>query len=106
MTARPGERDWNLSEDLRPLEETAGLPTRNLLGWARATTLTKDQVVFLESADIMEDQFASKFEQFQYNVNLFEKVSFALSKTEEKVKIAPMTKKTSGFISPSLLDVR
>lgn len=54
----------------------------------------------------MEDQFASKFEQFQYNVNLFEKVSFALSKTEEKVKIAPMTKKTSGFISPSLLDVR
>ncbi|CAG5000804.1 unnamed protein product [Parnassius apollo] len=54
ITATPGNRDWDLTQDIRP---AAGLPTRNLLVWARAATLTNDQVAFLESADVMEDQF-------------------------------------------------
>ncbi|CAH0730224.1 unnamed protein product, partial [Brenthis ino] len=79
ITTTPGVREWNLPTTLRPVEEGAGTPTRNCLGWARAATLTNDQLAFLESANIMEDAFPTKFPRFQYNVDLFEKVSLALS---------------------------
>ncbi|XP_064075458.1 uncharacterized protein LOC135194209 [Vanessa tameamea] len=95
ITALPGIRDWNLPEDIRPAEKGAGLPTRNCLGWARAATLTNDQVDFIESTGIMEDVFPSKFRCFRYNVDLFEKISLALTKTEEKIKITPQTRKNA-----------
>lgn len=60
VTAVSGVRDWNLKDTLKPTEASAGLPTRNCLGWARAATLTNDQVSFLEGAGIMEDQFPTK----------------------------------------------
>lgn len=95
VTATPGVRDWNLPQNLRPEEEGAGLPTRNCLGWASAATLTHDQVAFIESANIMEDAFPSKYTRFRYNVDLYEKVSLALSKTEDKIKLNPQTKKNA-----------
>ncbi|CAH0725564.1 unnamed protein product, partial [Brenthis ino] len=95
VTATPGIKEWNLPAALRPDEPGAGHPTRNCLGWARAATLTSDQVAFLESANIMEDAFPVKFQKFQYNVDLFEKVSLALSRTEEKIKLAPQVKKSA-----------
>lgn len=81
VTLVPGVREWNLPTNLRPAETNAGSPTRNCLGWARASTLTSDQLAFLESANIMEDSFPTKFPRFQYNVDLFEKISLALTKT-------------------------
>jgi hypothetical protein len=36
--------DWDLPIQLRPIEAACGLPTANLLGWARATTLTSEQL--------------------------------------------------------------
>ncbi|CAH0723159.1 unnamed protein product, partial [Brenthis ino] len=95
VTVTPGVREWNLPARLVPAEEGAGTPTRNCLGWARAATLTSDQHAFLESANIMEDVFPTKFPKFQYSTDLFEKVSLALSKTEEKIKITPQIKKNS-----------
>ncbi|CAG4980476.1 unnamed protein product [Parnassius apollo] len=95
ITAVPGVCEWNLPEGLRSAEADAGNPTRNCLGWARASTLTNDQVAFLESANIMEDAFPVKFAQFQYNTDLFEKISLALSKTEQKIKLTPQTKKNA-----------
>ncbi|XP_062531764.1 uncharacterized protein LOC134201270 [Bombyx mori] len=95
VTSTPGVRDWNLPEALRPEEGGAGTPNRNCLGWARAATLTNDQVAFLESANVMEDAFPVKFSKFQYSTDLYEKVSLALSKTEEKIKIIPQTKKNA-----------
>lgn len=92
VTAIPGVREWNLPVPLRPVEAGAGTPTRNCLGWARAATLTNDQVAFLESANVMEDAFPAKFQKFQYSTDLFEKISLALSKTEEKIKISPQVK--------------
>lgn len=87
VTATPGVRDWNLPETLCPTKQGAGLPTMNCLGWA--ATLTNDQVAFIESANIMEDNFPTKFGRFQYNVDLYEKVSLALTKTEDKIKLNP-----------------
>lgn len=99
ITATPGVREWNLPERLRPVEAGAGTPTRNCLGWARAAMLTSDQVAFLEAANIMEDAFPVKFAQFQYNV-LFEKISLALTRTEEKIKNVPQTpKNTEGALA-------
>lgn len=43
----------------------------------------------------MEDAFPVKFQKFQYSVDLFEKVSLALNKTEEKIKLSPQVKKSS-----------
>lgn len=40
----------------------------------------------------MEDAFPAKFQKFQYSTDLFEKISLALSKTEEKIKISPQVK--------------
>ncbi|KAL4703586.1 hypothetical protein ACJJTC_003346 [Scirpophaga incertulas] len=95
VTAVPGVREWNLPVNLQPAEQGAGLPTRNCLGWARAATLTNDQVAFLESANVMENAFPVKFAQFQYSVDLFEKISLALNRTEEKIKLSPQTKKST-----------
>ncbi|XP_030755349.1 uncharacterized protein LOC115881811 isoform X2 [Sitophilus oryzae] len=48
--------NWNLPEDLVPLEGvSAGLPTVNCLGWAPATSLTLEQQRFLESAGVCRD---------------------------------------------------
>ncbi|CAH2064501.1 unnamed protein product, partial [Iphiclides podalirius] len=87
VTATPGTREWNLPVDQPKME--LGPPTHNCLGWARAATLTNDQVAFLESTNIMEDVFRTKCAQFQYCTDLFENISLAWSKTEEKIKIAP-----------------
>lgn len=95
VTATPGVRDWNLPVALRPTEEGAGFPLRNCLGQARAATLTNDQVAFIESANIMEDVFPTKFGKFQYNVDLYEKISLALIKTEDKIKLNPQVKKNA-----------
>lgn len=35
-------RVWNLPEAIRPEEVAAGLPTKNLIGWAPAVTLTTE----------------------------------------------------------------
>lgn len=43
----------------------------------------------------MEDVFPCKFNRFRYNVDLFEKVSLALAKTEDKIKINPQVKKNA-----------
>lgn len=43
----------------------------------------------------MDDNFPTKFAMFQYNVDLYEKVSLALTKTEKKIKLAPQTKKNA-----------
>ncbi|XP_068623830.1 uncharacterized protein [Battus philenor] len=95
VTGTPGGRDWNLPTALRPDGDGAGNPTRNCLGWARAATLTSDQVAFLESANIMEDAFPVKFSRFQYNTDLYEKISLALTRTDEKIKLAPQIKKST-----------
>lgn len=95
VTGTPGEREWNLPTALRPAGDGAGNPTRNCLGWARAATLTSDQVAFLESANVMEDAFPVKFARFQYSTDLYEKISLALTKTDEKIKLSPQVKKST-----------
>lgn len=46
--------NWDLPENLRPLEHGAGLPNRNLLGWWRAAKLTDDQTTAMEDALITQ----------------------------------------------------
>lgn len=100
VTGTPGVRDWNLPASLRPVDVAAGTPTRNCLGWARAATLTTDQVAFLESANIMEDSFPTKFRMFQYSTDLYEKISLALTKTDEKIKLVQQVPKgTEGALA-------
>lgn len=100
VTATPGLREWDLPANLKPAEAGAGTPTRNCLGWARAATLTTDQVAFLESTNVTDDAFPVKFRRFQYSTDLFEKVSLALNKTEDKVSIAPQVKSaTEGALA-------
>ncbi|KAL0276768.1 UNVERIFIED_CONTAM: hypothetical protein PYX00_004269 [Menopon gallinae] len=41
-TRQDGPLDWDLSEELRPEDQSATLPTANLLGWARAEVLTPE----------------------------------------------------------------
>lgn len=66
VTATPASpRDWQLPTALKPTEGEAGTPTRNLLGWTRAATLTNDQVAFLEGLNVTPDDFPRRFSQFR-----------------------------------------
>lgn len=91
------QRDWQLPVELVPEEQAAGVPTRNLLGWAKAAPLTNDQVAFLESVNITPEDFPSRFPQFAFNAELFEKVSLSVDRVAEKFKLVTQTPaSTSG----------
>lgn len=81
------DRNWNLPANLKPEERDAGSPTRNLLGWAPAITLTTEQRQLLESAGRVADDFKVDNRQFQFNRQLFERVSDFMKVTEQTVKL-------------------
>lgn len=51
------ERDWDLPEDLRPLDPHATMPTANLLCWSLADMLSAEQLSALEDAQFGEQDF-------------------------------------------------
>lgn len=58
------KRNWNVPANIAPEEDEAGLPTKNLLGWAPAVTLTNEQRQLLESAGLVGDEFNLQREHF------------------------------------------
>ena len=80
-------RNWNLSEAMRPQEVTAGLPTKNCLGWSQATILTPEQQRLLESAGVDIQGLHPTVTNFQLNRPLFEKVSDFLLIAEKTTKL-------------------
>lgn len=67
---------WDLPKDLRP--EEFGLPTKNLLGWSRATILSLEQRIVLEGAGVTEDDLGVTNQQFQLNKGSFEIVALPM----------------------------
>nr|XP_033341066.1 uncharacterized protein LOC117229026 [Megalopta genalis] len=116
-----GCRDWNVPEDIRPdpciisaqpargvmsrlpqREVTPGLPTANLLGWSRATTLSSDQRTHIEDAGITVDDFGGEG-RFLLNRVLIEKVHDALNNSFVKMKLGgSLCEKPMGSIVQSL----
>jgi hypothetical protein len=68
-----GDPVWDLPEELRSVEEDCGLPTKNLLGWNLATTLSSEQRMGLEGAGVSADDLEMTNQQFQLDKGLFEK---------------------------------
>ena len=69
LTGTPGVREWNLPPTLAPADAGAGTPTRNCLGWARAATLTNNQVAFLET-NIMETASSFRLNSHVFSTTL------------------------------------
>jgi hypothetical protein len=80
-------QNWNLPQDLIPAEEDAGLPTKNLLGWSSATTLTTEQRVLLEGANVREDDFGATNPRFMMNKPLFESIADRVRILDRVVKL-------------------
>lgn len=86
--------NWQLPEDLVPAEAAAGLPTKNLLGWAPSVALTSDQYASLEDLDITVDNFPSRYGGFKLNNNLMSRVSCTLE-TMKNIKTSKVLMTTS-----------
>lgn len=80
-------RNWNVPNAIVPEDENAGLPTRNLIGWASAATLTTEQRQLLESAGLVDEKFNVDVNQFQFNRQLFSKVSDFMKAAERTIKL-------------------
>ncbi|EFA13511.1 hypothetical protein TcasGA2_TC006996 [Tribolium castaneum] len=80
-TIVPGDRNWDLPEVIRCEEEGAGLPTKNLLGWAPATTLSTEQRQLIEGAGITPDDFGATTGRYQLNKALFEIIADHMRRT-------------------------
>lgn len=85
------QRNWNLPAALAPTEDAAGLPTKNLLGWSRSTTLTTEQRQTLEGAGMDQADFGATNAKFQLNKPLFEKVADFVRTTERSLKLSSAT---------------
>ena len=82
-------RDWDLPDTLKPAaigNLQPGLPTVNLLGWIRSTTLTPDQRTHIEDTGVSADGFGER-RRFCLNTMVIEKVHDALNNSSAKVKL-------------------
>ncbi|XP_046492970.1 uncharacterized protein [Neodiprion pinetum] len=95
-------RNWNLPENLRPIEENAGLPTKNLLGWCRSTTLTTEQRESLEGLGLDEDNFEASILQFQMNEGLFERIAYFVRASEKVINLSnQISESVNGSVAPA-----
>ena len=86
-------REWNLPAALRPEEEGAGLPTKNLLGWGTSVALTTEQRQMVESAGVSRNGFPAGRAQFQTNRALLSLISDHVRDAERVLK---MTQESMG----------
>lgn len=84
-------RTWDLDPTIAPNDMNAGLPTKNLIGWAPAVTLTPEQRQILESGGVDNNSIHPDLPKFELNRALFENISDKVSKLEAKVKLGTIT---------------
>nr|WAK75587.1 MAG: hypothetical protein [Partitiviridae sp.] len=72
---------WDLPEEIQPAEAEHGLPTPNLLGYARAVQYRQEVVTFLTSTGVEEDSFPSVNASVPFCVELMNAVAQELANT-------------------------
>lgn len=82
-------RDWNIPAAIRPAEEGCGTPTKNLLGWDRATNLTTEQRQVMETCGITAQDFPVDRPMFQSNRALFTLISNHVNNASRSMKMSP-----------------
>lgn len=82
-TAGEANEDWNLPVDVAPKEPNAGKPTKNLLGYAKAQKLTKDQVNFLQEGGVIANSFVTSNETLLLAMRLTQNVSQELVRNKD-----------------------
>lgn len=74
----PDSIDWDLPPEIRPepqARQDPGKPTKNLLGWARAIRLSRENVQNLEACGITPNSFPSFIHPYEINHGLMNFVS-------------------------------
>jgi len=93
------QRNWAIPAPIGCVEPNCGLPTPNLLGYAPATNLTKEQVNLLTSVRVQPNGLTfgrTGSYQFCMNKSLFSKVNSSVLGLTKYSVAKSMPKKTSG----------
>lgn len=98
--------NWEIG-DIAPENDNRGLPTANLLGWARATTLTSEQLAAIQGSGITADEFPTDNAQFQMNRGLFELIADKVRSLNRHIKLgSSLHESEDGSIAQTLWQQR
>lgn len=84
---------WDLPDDIAPDDEDAGHPTPNLLGWAPAMKMSREQIAWLQAAGFGPNfEFTSEHDTIPLIVTLLDavqqEIDYARIKTGELSKVS------------------
>lgn len=104
-------QEWDLPDAIRPEEildadGQPGLPTQNLLGWSRATTMRPETIAVLESVGVHAAGFDS-VGAFAYSASLMQYVSAWLLRLAQRYKMSTAFNRSRfGSTAQSMRQVR
>ncbi len=105
-TVDNADADWDLPEEVRPLEAGAVLPNANLLGWFRSETLTTEQQTAYADANITDDEFGTiDVARMPINQVLVRYVAGQIENSKCKA-VSPMSTSVTGSLGQIPFGVR